>query len=257
MNYLQLKDDSTFAPEEAVLAEYFGEGNYVPFHAKEILQRRIKLRLGDFVAGGLQVTLPALKQLGVNYRNDDYPLDLAQYLHRNIWSSSMKYFRQRIENEGEDVPVFIKPLRKVKRFTGRVISARDDLAPLGNIGGSIELYCSEPVQWVSEYRVPVIHGKIQGYFWYDGDRNIMVDKAEVEKMAHDYVMAPWAYCLDVGVLGTGETALVEMNDAFSIGMYEGMEKCYGDLLTTRWKELTFKAIKPYFAAIGAGPYCKF
>ena len=48
MNYLQLKDDSTFAQEEAVLAEYFGEGNYVPFHAKEILQRRIKLRPGDF-----------------------------------------------------------------------------------------------------------------------------------------------------------------------------------------------------------------
>jgi hypothetical protein len=76
-------------------------------------------------------------------------------------------------------------------------------------------------------------------------------------MVHDYVMAPWAYCLDVGVLDTGETALVEMNDAFSIGMYEGMEACYPDLLTTRWQELTFKAIKPYFAAIGADPYCKF
>lgn len=51
-----------------------------------------------------------------------------------------------------------------------------------------------------------------------------------------------------------KNALVEMNDAFSIGMYEGMENCYGDLLTTRWKELTFKAIKPDFAAIGVGPY---
>lgn len=150
--------------------------------------------------------------------------------------------------------MFIKPLRKVKRFTGCVISTRDDLAPLSNIGGSLELYCSEPVHWVSEYRVPVIHGKIQGYFWYDGDRNIMVDKAEVEKMVHDYVMVPWAYYLDVGVLDTGETALVEMNDAFSIGMYDGMEKCYGDLLTTRWKELTFKANKPDFAAMGLELY---
>ena len=50
MNYLQLKDDSTFATEEACLAEYFGDGNYVPFHAKEILQRRIKLKKGDFHA---------------------------------------------------------------------------------------------------------------------------------------------------------------------------------------------------------------
>lgn len=45
-----------------------------------------------------------------------------------------------------------------------------------------------------------------------------------------------------------------MNDAFSIGMYEGMEKCYPDLLTTRWEELTFKAIKPDFVAIGVGAY---
>ena len=241
MNYLQLKDNSTFAVEEAALAEYFGEGNYVPFHAKEILQHRIKLRLGDFVAGGLQVTLPALKQLGVgNYHNDDYPGELKQYLHRNVWWSSMKYFRQKIENDGDIAPVFIKPCRKVKRFTGRVISTRDDLAPLSHIGGGLELHCSEPVRWVAEYRVPVIHGVIQGYFWYDGDKSVMVDKSVVEEMVGKFVLAPWGYCLDVGVLDTGETALVEMNDAFSIGLYEGMEKCYGDLLVTRWNELTFK-----------------
>ena len=67
-----------------------------------------------------------------------------------------------------------------------------------------------------------------------------MDKAEVEEMVDKFTLAPWAYCLDVGVLDSGDTALVEMNDAFSIGMYDGMEKCYGDLLTTRWKELTFK-----------------
>ncbi len=245
MNYLQLKDNSKFAPEEAALAEYFGEGNYVPFHAKEILQRRIKLKLGDFVAGSLQVTLPALKQLGVDiYRNDDYPQDLEQYLHRNIWFSSMKYFRQRIETNGEVAPVFIKPLRKVKRFTGRVISNMDDMAPLCRIGGSLELYCSEPVQWVSEYRVPVVHGQILDYCHYDGDPGVMVDKGEVERMVHDYVMAPWAYCIDVGVLSTGETALVEVNDAFSVGMYSMSPVVYGDLLTTRWTELTFKGRKP-------------
>jgi hypothetical protein len=150
MNYLQLKDNSTFAPEEACLAEDFGEGNYVPFHAKEILQRRIKLQPGDFVAGSLQVTLPALKQLGVEYEAIDYPFELAWYRLRNVWKSSLKRIRQQIETEGEIAPVFIKPAHKVKRFTGRVVSTRDDLVPLSHISGNLELYCSEPVQWVSE-----------------------------------------------------------------------------------------------------------
>ena len=67
---------------------------------------------------------------------------------------------------------------------------------------------------------------------------IVENSSVVEQMVKDFVSAPSAYCLDVGVLGTGETALVEMNDAFSIGMYEGMESCYPELLITRWKELT-------------------
>lgn len=64
----------------------------------------------------------------------------------------------------------------------------------------------------------------------------------VGQMARDYAEAgaPGAYCLDVGVLETGETALVEVNDAFSVGMYEGMEACYPELLVTRWNELTTK-----------------
>lgn len=46
MNYLQLKSDMKFAPEEALLADYFGEGNYVPFHAKQVQQRKLPLIRG-------------------------------------------------------------------------------------------------------------------------------------------------------------------------------------------------------------------
>ena len=49
MNYLQLTDRSTFATEEACLANGFGEGNYVPFYAKELIQGRIKQIKGNFV----------------------------------------------------------------------------------------------------------------------------------------------------------------------------------------------------------------
>ena len=43
MNYLQRQSDMKFAPEEALLADYFGEGNYVPFHAKQVQQRKLPL----------------------------------------------------------------------------------------------------------------------------------------------------------------------------------------------------------------------
>lgn len=226
-----------FAPEEALLADYFGEGNYVPFHAKQVQQCRIPLKPGDFLAGGIQVTLPALRQLGVTYSHNDYPKELSRYLHRNVWLSTLRRIRLQIEAEGDIPSLFIKPSNKLKRFTGCVVSTMDDLAPLAHIG-NIFIYCSNAVQWCVEYRVPVINGKIQGYFWYDGDKSVMVDTSVVEQMVKDFVSAPSAYCLDVGVLGTGETALVEMNDAFSIGMYEGMESCYPELLITRWNELT-------------------
>lgn len=237
MNYLQRQSDMKFAPEEALLADYFGEGNYVPFHAKQVQQRKLPLKRGDFLAGGIQVTLPALRQLGVEYSHNDYPKELSMYLHRNVWLSTLRRIRLQIEAEGDIPSVFIKPSNKLKRFTGCVVSTMDDLAPLARIG-NIFIHCSDAVQWCVEYRVPVINGKIQGYFWYDGDKSVMVDTSVVEQMVKDFVSAPSAYCLDVGVLGTGETALVEMNDAFSIGMYEGMESCYPELLITRWKELT-------------------
>ena len=93
MNYLQRQSDMKFAPEEALLANYFGYGNYVPFHAKQVQQRKLPLKRGDFLAGGIQVTLPALRQLGVTYSHNDYPKELSRYLHRNVWLSTLRRIR--------------------------------------------------------------------------------------------------------------------------------------------------------------------
>lgn len=76
MNYLQLQSDRKFAKEEAILADYFGDGNYVSFHAKQMQRHHIPLNQGDFVSGGLHVTLHALRQLGVTYSHNDYPREL-------------------------------------------------------------------------------------------------------------------------------------------------------------------------------------
>lgn len=49
-------------------------------------------------------------------------------------------------------------------------------------------------------------------------------------MVDDFVNCPKAYCLDVGVLSSGETALIEVTDTFSVSMYGMGSKLYGELL---------------------------
>lgn len=51
--------------------------------------------------------------------------------------------------------------------------------------------------------------------------------------------APAAFSLDVGVLDTGETALIECNDAWALGYYKGSlaHKDYIRMLWMRWEQL--------------------
>ena len=49
--------------------------------------------------------------------------------------------------------------------------------------------------------------------------------------------APSAYGIDFGVLSSGQTALIEVNDGYSLGAYAIEAKSYTDLLMTRWHEL--------------------
>jgi ATP-grasp domain, R2K clade family 3 len=50
--------------------------------------------------------------------------------------------------------------------------------------------------------------------------------------------APCAFfALDVGVLATGETVLVEVNDGFSLGRYGLPVALYTDMVIARWEEM--------------------
>lgn len=240
MNYLQLNDRSKFEAEEQALAEYFGEGNYVPFYKKKIIQNKLRLTKDDFIAGEIPAVFAAMKQLGIEYQHCDYPESLNKYLHRKVWTSTIGDIRNTLYNDGRIDAVFIKPKDKLKKFTGFVITDIDDLQYANHAGNNTTIWCSEPVIWLSEFRCPVIKGEIKGMFrvpYTCHDSDVHPDFNIVQQMADDFENAPKAYCLDVGVLSTGETALIEVNDAFSIGKYGMSSKLYGELVTTRWNEL--------------------
>ena len=237
MNYLQMNEYSKFEEEEQALADYFGKGNFIPFYKKHLKQGKIKLTLNDFIAGDVDTMFNAMKLLGINYEYNDYPNCLNKYLHRKIWESSIKNLKTELYNESAINPIFIKPKNKLKKFTGFIIQSIDDLNRLNNSGDNTKIICSEKVQFISEYRCPVINGEIKDFCFYSGNNNIKIDKSIVQKMVKDFENSPKAYCLDAGVLSTGETALIEVNDAFSIGIYNMPKNVYAELLMTRWNEL--------------------
>lgn len=242
MNYLQMNDKGKLGHDEQKLADFFGEGNYTPFYKKHLLQNKIKLTRDDFVAGEIPVMFNAMKKLGIDYKHDDYPEPLKKYLHRRIWETKLSYMKDKAFNDYLTEPVFIKPKDKLKKFTGFVLNSRDDWYLTDGAGDGTNIVCSEPVKWVTEYRIPVIHNVPMDFCNYFGDPKIRPDMGAVKNMVADWAPAgaPASYCLDVGVLDTGETALIEVNDAFSCGSYTMKSGTYAVLLMARWDELLGK-----------------
>ena len=176
MNYLQLNDNLNFGEDEKALEDFFGKDNFVPFHKKHLIRNKIKLTKNDFIAGDIQTMFTAMKQLGIEYSYNDYPECLKKYLHRKIWTSTMKDIKNRFFDDHNIEPVFIKPKDKLKRFTGFIIESLDELYKANNAGNNVEIICSETVNWVSEYRVPVIDGKIRDYCLYSGKESNLFNK---------------------------------------------------------------------------------
>jgi hypothetical protein len=245
MNYLQFNDRGKFGPEEQVLANYFGEGNYVGFYKKHFLRDKFQITKDDFISGDIDVMFHAMKELGIEYSYNDYPESLKPYLHREVWESTLGEVRKRLFNDlGNEVELglnwFIKPKNKLKRFTGFVCETIYDLSKCAGAGNQTKIWCSEPVVFVDEFRCyfmkdtkPVI-----GCYKEDFDEK---NRAKVHQFLNSLILGrefPSAFVLDLGILSTGEVALIEMNDAFSIGKYNGIDdETYAKFLITRWNEL--------------------
>lgn len=258
MNYLQFNDRGKFEPEEQALAEYLGEGEYMGFYKKNFLRDKFQITKDDFICGDIDVMFHAMKRLGIEYTYDDYPDCLKLYLHRKVWEDELGNVKKELfENGYLKNPIFIKPKDKLKRFTGFVLETIDDLANCRCAGNQTKVWCSEPVVFVSEFRcylrkkwpnLPVSEGRVLtfGSFKKNYNPGDYLKVAEfITKLPFEVTSKlPSACALDFGILSTGEVALIEVNDAFSLGLYNGCNKTdeiykanYCECLTQRWEEL--------------------
>lgn len=170
-------------------------------------------------------------------------LQELKFLRREIFETDLDYIYNYASEDapGEtnpEWPMFIKPAGKSKEFVAGVVRNKAQAEMyFNNLIKSTPILISEVVNFVSEYRCYIVNGEIKGVKHYLGDFFIYPDGNKIREMVKAYTTAPAGYSLDVGVLDTGETVLVECNDGWSLGNYGLAPNLYVSLLVARWREM--------------------
>lgn len=159
-----------------------------------------------------------------------YPEPLRPYLRRKLW-------RAPAFPEPTEYPVWAKSVSP-KRVSGGVYYDDHDygMTMIGIEGDDVWL--SDVVDFVSEWRAYVCDGQIVGVGHYKGDASMSPDMSAVQGWIDEWPDRPAGFGIDVGVLhSTHETVLIEVNDGWALGYWGGHEACFAETLAARWAEI--------------------
>jgi hypothetical protein len=116
---------------------------------------------------------------------------------------------------------FVKPADRYKRFDARVLVFPDpkcsqEINEFSFAKGPFVF--SEVVEFENEWRYYISNGKVLASWWYDGDEETSENDPNGPVFP---ISIPDDYCgaVDLGILTTGELALVEAHHPYSIGWY--------------------------------------
>lgn len=188
----------------------------------------------DVIVGGIHDVRYVLDKLGKPYPTLEYPISIRKYLGRNIWVDTLGSIMTDNNKRG----IFIKPVEGGKLFTGLVINTEADFRGCIGAKPDTEVFCSDVVNFVSEYRCFIRYGEVVDIRHYRGDRLTVPSKEILENIVKDYEDAPNSYTIDLGVTDSGKTLLVEVNEGYSVGAYGLESTAYAKVLATRWAQLT-------------------
>jgi hypothetical protein len=186
----------------------------------------------DIVVGYIGHVTHTLNHLGIPLPElVDYPSELSGFLGRKIWKDKMST----ILTTPEMYPVFVKSVSQ-KSLTGRLIRNFKDLIGAGYTTSDFDVWCSEPVEFMSEWRTFIRYDKIIDMRPYNG-WGYYPDRSVVEDALSKWKNRPAACSMDFGVTSDGRTILIECNDGFALGEYGLREHKYAKLISARWFEL--------------------
>lgn len=168
----------------------------------------------------------------------DFPAELRPWLGRPLSRSTLGEVRRRLEEEPAAFPLHVKPALDNRLFKGTLIRAFRDLIPLAAVDAEAEVWVQGPVEFVSEWRAYVQGGEILRVCNYMGDPLRFPERGVLEAGLAAFVTAPVAYGVDWGVTASGQTLLVEVNDAYALGNYGLHGHEMAGFMEARWRELT-------------------
>jgi hypothetical protein len=215
------------------------EANIVLF--EDILE--VPLNRNSLVVSDIKDTRFFFKQMGWNVKED---LSLPKELIGDTWSlwqrDINRYSHKDIKSDYEDTlklnltpNIFIKPQNFLKGFAPTIVDTFEKYKEIVNLG--LDVIISSKVEFISEYRCFIHDKKIKSCQHYLGDLYKYPDLTVVDEAIRLFKSAPIAYSIDVGVLDTGETSLVECNDGWSLGSYGCDPMIYSRVLAERWVEI--------------------
>jgi hypothetical protein len=186
--------------------------------------------------GEIPLMLASFAKVGVGYAHLRYiPPELLPFADRRIWTSTLKEVRQSVADGNT---LFTKPLEGTpRRFKGQVLRAYRDLIRTASCEPDMPVWCSELVDFVSEYRVFVMQKDVVGLKHYAGDFRVFPDFKVIDTALSHYQTQPAGFGIDFAVTRDGRTLIVEQNDGFSIGCYGLHQVTYANLLEARWSEI--------------------
>ncbi len=162
------------------------------------------------------------------------PAALAPFYGRSIRESTLG------EARAATGPVFIKPLRDHKRFTGYVRGRDlDDISRTAHLDDDFAIVLSEVVPIISEWRCFVLEGECVGARPYAGSfRAPGPDLSLVDAcIAALGAGLPAACSIDLARLVDGSTVVVEVNDGYALGHYGLPALTYARMIEARWRQL--------------------
>lgn len=213
---------------------------------------RLPLHPDVFIYGALWVMLRLVRRAGLRDRIvPPYPAPLRPMLHRRVWQGTLADLARSDARRVQ--PLFVRVANVCQRidedaFASQVIDSLALMEESDRIRPETLILCSEPVEWIAEWRAYVQQSRLLDTFLYlpslpdlDLLRPEMLMDLEVIPLAiqelKDCGLAVAGYSLDFGVMGNGQSALIEMNDGISLCNYGLPAEQHVQLHAARWREL--------------------